>query len=257
MHARTVPYLPPPPIKLRAEVDVVEVPVVVRDGQHRAVAGFKRDDFEIYDTGVRQTITAFSEQHFTLPVDAGDGAKPAVVPAAPAGPKGEPRPRFVALCFDDLNMDPLALKPVKDAAERFVKTALAPGDRVTVVTTAQQRDSEFTADVPKLVEQIAKVTNHQRSNDDSVQQCPHIRPFEAYLIANNLDNEVLQAKIGECSACYHAPCPPNQVTSIGLHGIPHRQPGGRPGPLDGQSAARASGHQHAGRQGALRGESGR
>jgi VWFA-related protein len=214
MHARTVPYVPPPPVRLRTEVDVVEVPVVVRDGQHRAVAGLTRNNFEVYDTGVRQTITAFSEQRFTSPVDAGGGAKPAVVPAAPAGPKGEPRPRFVTLCFDDLNMDALSLKPVKEAAERFVKTALAPADRVAVVTVAQQQDSDFTADVPKLVEQIAKVTNHQRSNDDTVQQCPHIRPYEAYLIANNLDNEVLQAKIGECSACYHAPCPPNQVTSM-------------------------------------------
>jgi VWFA-related protein len=156
MHARTVPYVPPPPVRLRTEVDVVEVPVVVRDGQHRAVAGLAKNNFEVYDTGVRQTITAFSEQRFTAQVDAGGGAKPAVVPAAPAGPKGEPRPRFATLCFDDLNMDALSLKPVKEAAERFVKTALAPGDRVAVV------------------EQIAKVTTHRRSTDDSVQQCLRI-----------------------------------------------------------------------------------
>jgi VWFA-related protein len=214
IHARTVPYVPPSPVRLRTEVDVVEVPVVVRDGQHRAVAGLTKNDFEIYDTGVRQTITAFSEQHFTSQVDTG-GAKPAVVPAAPAGPKGEPRLRFVTLCFDDLNSDAPTLKLAKEAAERFVKTALAPGDRVAVVTVAQPRDYEFTGDVPKLVEQIAKVTIHQRSNDDSVQQCPHIRPYEAYLIANNLDPEVLQAKLAECSACWHnSPCPQNEVTSM-------------------------------------------
>ena len=223
MHARTVPYLPPTPVKLRTEVDVVEVPVVVRDGQHRAVAGLTRNNFEIYDTGVRQTITAFSEHHFASPPDAIGGTKPAVVPAPPVGPKGEPQSRFVTLCFDDLNMDALSLKPAKEAAERFVKTALAPGDRVTVVTTALPRDSGFTGDVPKLVEQIDKVTNHQRSNDDTVQQCPHIAPYEAYLIANNLDNEVLQAKVGECSACYHAPCPPNQVTSMSLAISEHTQ----------------------------------
>jgi VWFA-related protein len=214
-HARTVPYVPPPKVTIRTEVDVVEVPVVVRDGQHRAVAGLTRNDFEVYDTGVRQTITAFSEQHFTSQVDAGGVKKPAVVPAAPAAPQSEPRPRFVALCFDDLNSDALALKPVKEAAQRFVKTGLAPGDRVAVVTVAQSQDSEFTADVPKLVEQIAKVTSHRRSADDSVQQCPRIRPYEAYLIANKLDNDLLQAKIGECSACWHhSPCPPNQVTSM-------------------------------------------
>jgi VWFA-related protein len=217
MHARTVPYVPPPKVTIRTEVDVVEVPVVVRDGQHRAVAGLTKNNFEVYDTGVRQTITAFSEQHFTSQADAGGGTKSAIVAAAPAGaagPKSEPRPRFVALCFDDLNSDPLALKPAKEAAERFVKTALVPGDRVAVVTVAQMQDTEFTGDVPKLVERIAKVTNHQQTNDESVQQCPHIRPYEAYLIANNLDNQVLQAKVAECSACYHAPCPPNQVTSM-------------------------------------------
>jgi VWFA-related protein len=149
-------------------------------------------------------------------LDAGGGTKPAAAAAAAdaAGPKSEPRPRFVTLCFDDLNTDALALKPAKEAAERFVKTALAPGDRVAVVTTAQPQDSEFTGDVPKLVEQIAKVTTHRRFTDDSAQQCLRIRPYEAYLIANNLDNEVLQAKMAECSACYHAPCPPNQVISM-------------------------------------------
>ena len=105
IHARTVPYVPPSAVRLRTEVDVVEVPVVVRDGQHRAVAGLTKNNFEVYDTGVRQTITAFSEQRFTSQVDAGGGAKPAAIPAASAGTKGEPRPRFVTLCFDDLNTE--------------------------------------------------------------------------------------------------------------------------------------------------------
>jgi VWFA-related protein len=214
MHARTVPYVPPAAVTLRTEVDVVEVPVVVRDGQHRAVAGLTRDDFEIYDTGKKQTITAFSVQGFAARRDGGGGTKPAAVGAAPGESKGEARPRFVALCFDDLNMDAAALKPVKEAAERFVKTGLAPGDLVAVVTTAQQQDSEFTADVAKLLEQIAKVTTHQRFKNDSTQQCLRIQPYEAYLIVNHLDEELLLAKVGECSACYHAPCPPNQVLAM-------------------------------------------
>ena len=200
MHARTVPYVPPSPITLRTQVDLVEVPVVVRDGQHRAVAGLTRDDFEVYDTGKKQAITAFSVQRFRPRGDAAGGTKPAVVPAATAEAAG-PRPRFVALCFDDLNIDQAALKPAKDAAERFVKSSLAPGDRVVVVTTAQSQDSEFTGDVPKLVEQIAKVTAQPRFSDDSAVQCPRIRPYEAYLIVNHLDNDVLQAKVAELQAC--------------------------------------------------------
>jgi VWFA-related protein len=211
-HARTVPYVPPSPVRLRTEVDLVEVPVVVRDGRHRAVAGLTKNNFEIYDTGVRQTITSFSEQHFTSPSDAGGGAKPTFVLEAPAGRKGESGPRFVALCFDDLNSEPLALNPAKEAAEKFVKTRLAPGDRVAVVTVAQSQDYEFTGDVPKLVEQIAKVTNHWRSNDDPP-GCPHILPYEAYLIVNRLDNELLGAKLAECAVCWHSQCYPIQVTA--------------------------------------------
>ena len=214
MHARTIPYVPPSPITLRTQVDLVEVPVVVRDGQHRAVAGLARDDFEVYDTGRKQAITAFSVQSFRPQGDAAGGAKPAVVPATSAeAPR--PRPRFVALCFDDLNIDQAALKPAKDAAERFVKTSLAPGDRVVVVTTAQSQDSEFTGEVPKLVEQIAKVTAQPRFSDDSAVQCPRIRPYEAYLIVNHLDNEVLQAKVAELQACAgRTPSAQEQVMSM-------------------------------------------
>ena len=218
MQAHTVLYVPPPPVTLRTEVDLVEVPVVVRDGQHRAVAGLTKDDFEIYDAGKKQTITAFSVQRFSPPVDAGGGAKAAVLPAAAAdaaGPKGEPRSRFVALCFDDLNIDAAALKPAKAAAERFVKTGLAPGDRVAVVTTAQPRDAEFIGDVPGLVERIAKVTAHRRFSEDASPQCPRIRPYEAYLIVNHLDNQVLEAKVAEYQACGgRVPRPQDTVTSM-------------------------------------------
>jgi VWFA-related protein len=218
MQARTVPYVPPPPLTVRTEVDLVEVPVVVRDGRHRAVAGLTKDDFEIYDAGKKQTITAFSVQRFISPVDAGGGAKAAVTPSAAAdgaGPKGETRSRFVALCFDDLNIDAAALKPAKDAAEQFVKTGLARGDRVAVVSTAQPREVEFIGDVPRLVERIAKVTAHRRFSEDASPQCPRIRPYEAYLIVNHLDNQVLEAKVAEYQACAgRVPRAQQQVISV-------------------------------------------
>jgi VWFA-related protein len=212
MHARTVPYVPPSPVTLRTQVDLVEVPVVVRDGQRRTVAGLTRDDFEIYDSGKKQAITAFSVQSFTPPGDAGG----TTAPADAAGPKSQPRPRFVALCFDNLHMDAAALEPAKEAAERFVKTSLAPGESVAVVSSALSGSFEFTGDVPKLVEQIAEVTPAPQGNTDDPYMCPHIRPYEAYEISNNLDpgNQVLQAKLAECAGCSHHPCPETVVRGI-------------------------------------------
>ena len=122
--ARTLPYMPLLPLTLRTQVDLVEVPVVVRDGQHRAIAGLTRDNFEIDDNGRKQRIAAFSVENLAAPGHTAHGAKPAGIPAAPTEEKGGSRRRFVALCFDDLNMDFLTLKEVREAATRFVKTAL-------------------------------------------------------------------------------------------------------------------------------------
>jgi VWFA-related protein len=220
MHARTVPYLPPPPVTLRTETTEVQVPVVVRDGQRRAVAGLTRDDFAIYASGKKQVITAFSVENFTPRSDVIGGANraaPAATSGDAAGLQRQTRPRFVALCFDDLHLDSASLKPVKDAAERFVKTSLGPGDRVAVVTTAESQNTDFTADVPKLIERIAKVSAHPRSSDDSVGECPRIAPYEAYLIANHLDRQVVDAKRAECGACKgdpRQPCPEGEITSL-------------------------------------------
>jgi VWFA-related protein len=217
MRARTVPYVPPSPVTVRTEVDLVEVPVVVRDGRHRAIAGLTKDDFEVYDAGKKQAITAFSVQRFMPTGEAGGGAKAAVLPAAAdaAGPPTEPRSRFVALCFDDLNIDAAALKPAKAAAQRFVKTGLAPGDRVAVITTSQPQDAGFIGDVPRLVERIAKVNANRRFSGDMSPQCPRIRPYEAYLIVNHMDNQVMDAKVAEYQACGgRVPRPQEQITSM-------------------------------------------
>jgi VWFA-related protein len=200
------------PVALRADVTVVEVPVVVRDGRHRAVAGLTRDDFELYDSGRRQTITAFSVQHLAPQAGGGAGATPAA-PAHTAAPQTTPRPRFVALCFDDLHTGAADLKAAKDAAERFVKTSLALDDRVAVVTTAAPSEHPaFTADVPRLIEQIARVASRERSDYG---YCPPMEAYEAYLIANSMDKALLASKLAECAACNHQPaCPETQVTSL-------------------------------------------
>jgi VWFA-related protein len=196
IRSRTVAYTPPAPFALRTEVRVVEVPVVVRDGQHRAVPGLTRDDFEIRDDGTKQVITSFSVQGSSRETN------------------GPPQPRFIALCFDNLHLTSATLKPVKDAAERFVKTSLAPDDRVAVVATGQSKDSEFTGDVQKLVDQIAKITSAQRGVSDEPHACPRILSYEAFQIANNLDpgGQLLRAKTAECSECYHSPCRESEIT---------------------------------------------
>jgi VWFA-related protein len=203
IHAQAFAYVPPLAVTLSTQVRLVDVPVVVRDAKRHAVAGLTRHDFEIYDAGKKQTITAFSAQSFAAGGAADLGA----------APTSETATRFVALVLDNLHIDAVALKAAKDAAVRFVQTSLAPGDRVVVVTTSDSGNYEFTADVPKLIAEIAKVISHQKNNAG---MCPAFQNQEAYLVANDLDPQLLQRKMAECYACLHTPCPKEQVTALAL-----------------------------------------
>jgi VWFA-related protein len=204
VHASRSPYVPPPPpTVLRTEVTLVDVPVVVRDRGHRAVAGLKQGDFEVFDGSKKQTISAFSVETFT-PAPAGESARSAsaaaAVPPEEKSEKAEHPARYVVLCFDNMSTKFGDLQRTKAAAGRFVRTSLAPGDLVTVVTTASSAATTFTSDVSKLIESIEKIAPQPRfSDDDSF--CPRITGYQAYVIANHLDNQTLAGVVAEDAAC--------------------------------------------------------
>ena len=207
IHSKTTEYIPPAGLALRADVRVVEVPVVVRDGFLHSVDGLTKDDFQILDEGVPQTITSFSVEHFDPVRDA--KRKNRVLQDAP-------RPRFLALCFDDVHMLPGDLKYVKDAAEQFVRTGLAPGDRVGIFRTFHSENVQFTSDVRTLVAQIEKITSFHTTVADDVEKCPaHFEPYEAYQVAMHLDpgDAILHRKLAECAACYYRPCQASEIDS--------------------------------------------
>jgi VWFA-related protein len=208
IHSQNFAYVPPPGIALRTEVRVVEVPVVVRDESFHAVDGLTRDDFEIYDNGNLQAIAAFSVEHF---IARGDAAIQAISAGRPNGP---PRPRFLALCFDDLHLLPNPLNTVKEAGKRFVTAGLSLGDRAVVVRTSRSEDVKFTSDVPALLDRIEKLTPFLPAAQDDSETCPRIVPYEAYQIAEHRDpgNHLLQAKMAACKPCYNRPCTDVEIT---------------------------------------------
>ena len=204
LRAHRSPYVPPlPPNVLRTQVNLVEVPVVVRDGKHHAVAALKQSDFQVFDAGKKQTITAFSVETFT-PAAAGDAGTAHVttapVPMAEKSENAEHAPRYVVICFDNLSTKFADLYRTKAAAERFVQNGLAPGDLVTIVTTGSSGNTPFTADVSKLVESIEKITPQQRLPEE-LSRCPRVTAYQAYVISNHMDNETLAGVVAEDAAC--------------------------------------------------------
>ncbi|HTX35351.1 MAG TPA: VWA domain-containing protein [Bryobacteraceae bacterium] len=204
MHA--APYSPAPASGvIRTQVELVEVPTVVRDSKGVAIAGLQRGDFELFDGGKKQEISMFSVETLAgagAPGESNPGASHPTAGAAEAVP--EPHRRYLALVFDDLNTDPASLRSAKTAGEKFVAEALNPGDLVAIFTTAMSQTVEFTADVAKLRQAIETITLHTGYADD-LHTCPVIRAYEAYLIGNHLDPQLLQAKAAEAASCYHIP----------------------------------------------------
>jgi VWFA-related protein len=200
LHA--APYFPSSAAGIiRTQVELVEVPTVVRDSNGIAIPNLTREDFEVLDSGKRQEISAFSIETFSR---AGEPIEPIVSPdpnrTQTPQSRSEPPRRYIALVLDDLNTDFASLRRGKTAAQKFVSEALTPRDLVGIFTTALSQTVEFTADVPALRQAIEAVNPHPRYSDE-LHECAPLRAYEAYVIANHLDPPLLRAKAAEFAGC--------------------------------------------------------
>jgi len=55
--------LPDLPVSFKSQVNLVMVPVVVRDRMGKAIGGLRKEDFRLYDGSRKQEIAHFSVQH--------------------------------------------------------------------------------------------------------------------------------------------------------------------------------------------------
>jgi len=104
----------------------VVVDVVARDHDQRPVTGLRAADFELFEDGVRQTITAFDEV---------GGAAPNASEELPSAPGNRVRfpdgaPGVIALAFEQLS--PAGAQLAEKAATDFINDSTAGGDHAAV-----------------------------------------------------------------------------------------------------------------------------
>ncbi len=118
------------------EVSIVNVDTVVTDKQGRRIHGLRKEDFEIYENGVRQPITNFAEYASEREATSAGPATPsATAQAAPAAPQPPPPQRRTIIVFvERFQLAAFRSDPMFAAMKKLLHESVRPGDRVMVAT---------------------------------------------------------------------------------------------------------------------------
>lgn len=147
-----------PQITFRAEVNYVEVDARVLDKDGKFVDGLKPEDFQIFENGKPQKVTAFSLVN--IPVERVEqplfASKPIErdVRTNLEGADG----RIYVIVLDDLHTAALRSQRLKAAAKMFIERYVGANDLAAVVHTSGRGDAgqEFTNSQARLVRAVDK-----------------------------------------------------------------------------------------------------
>jgi VWFA-related protein len=200
------------PATFSTKVNLVMVPVVVRDAKGKAIGTLQKEDFQLFDKGKPQTISRFSVEK------AGEAAIPAEVATADAALENAaggaaaakaPAPiaqRFVVYLFDDVHTSIQDLVQARIAADRHFSESLDATTRAAIFTTSGQGNLDFTDDRAKLHEALMKLMSRPTSGPPGF-ECPDISYYMADMIVNKNDTNALQVAAAEVLATCDPPTP--------------------------------------------------
>ena len=145
----------------RVAIDLVTTDVIARDDSGQFVADLKKDEFEIYEDGVRQDIATFTLVH-------GGRVLNQLLPPPPPPQEGiilpPPRPpndtagRILLFFVDDLHLDFANTARLKQLFQKIAKELVHEGDMFGVVSTGTSSIAiDLTYDRKRLDEAINKM----------------------------------------------------------------------------------------------------
>jgi len=114
------------------QVEQVTVDVVVVDEKGVPVTGLAREDFEVLEDHVRQSVVSFE----AVDVPSAPSATPKPPPRISTNKEGDRATgRTFVILFDDIRLTPAMALRAKGAVAEFLRNGVREGDRVTLVAT--------------------------------------------------------------------------------------------------------------------------
>jgi VWFA-related protein len=198
------------PVTFSTAVNLVLVPVVVRDAKGNAVGNLTKDDFQLFDKGKPQTIVRFSIDKVEAPPvlpdtsletdeDGNPRQKPPGTPATQALAQ-----RFVAWLYDDVHLSFGDLAQTRLAAIKVLTESFEPGTRAAIYTTSGRTVLDFTDDKEKLKETL-NLIRPSPTGMAGLTECPDISYYQADQLVNLNDVQALQAGESEYVVCNPPP----------------------------------------------------
>lgn len=188
----------------RSSTNLVQVPVVVRDGNGHTVGTLRAEDFHLTDNGKPQIISKFSLEKFETRATAGKASpRPAEADAPASAIQIAPPPdRFVAYLFDDVHMSIADLTYTREAAKRQIDSLNLSRQRVGIFTTSGNQMLGFTADLDRIHAALMAITTGRASAERvaSATVCPEIGYYMGDLINNKHDRTAKGMMIAEAIA---------------------------------------------------------
>ena len=212
------------PATFSSRVNLVSVPVVVRDSKGHAAANLRQEDFRLSDKGKQQEVIKFTIQRNGSP-NANASASASVASEAntaavsvPESTKTGLPDHYVAYIFDDIHMNFGDLARMRVATEQHFANSLKPNSRAAIFTTSGRVYLDFTADRDKLRGALEKImpgphavppsaSNEELGKHDSCP--PDVSLYRADRVVNWADSLELAAAEAAAVACYgQDPTPP-------------------------------------------------
>jgi VWFA-related protein len=165
---------PPPKPTFQSAVTLVTSDVIVRDRRGQFQANLTKDDFELYEDGVKQELTSFVLVHggrvYQAPTGSRDSAREGII-MPQSRPLNDVAGRIIIFVIDDLHLNARDTPRLRQLFRQMAKELVHDGDLFGVVSTGTSSIAiDLTYDRTRMEEAANKVAGSSLRPSEILQQ---------------------------------------------------------------------------------------